>query len=151
MSLMETVQNVDFFHWSRYRSLDSGCWQLKAKIRELLVVVILPTSLLLKRCHSNRRNEPLICGALFTTWPFLVGHETFLILLATLTDDLCLSANEVKSDVTFGIQIVNNRVNKTLEKQETLIIYILSLNRLVNDLVSEQKFCFPNKEFLLLA
>ena len=80
-----------------------------------------------------------------------LNHETFLILLATLTDDLCLSANEVKSDVTFGIQIVNNGVNKTLEKQETLIIYILSLNRLVNDLVSEQKFCFPNKEFLLLA
>ena len=80
-----------------------------------------------------------------------LNHETFLILLATLTDDLCLSANEVKSDVTFGIQIVNNGVNKTLEKQEMLIIYILSLNRLVNDLVSEQKFCFPNKEFLLLA
>ena len=80
-----------------------------------------------------------------------LNHETFLILLATLTDGLYLSTNEGKSDVTFGIQIVNNGVNKTLEKQETLIIYILSLNRLVNDLVSVQKFCFPNKEFLLLS
>ena len=80
-----------------------------------------------------------------------LNHESFLILLATPTDGLCLSANEVKSDVTFGIQIVNNGVNMTLEKQETLIIYILSLNRLVNDLVSEQKFYFPNEEFLLLA
>ena len=74
-----------------------------------------------------------------------LNHETFLILLATLTDDLCLSANEVKSDVKFGIQIVNYGVNKTLEKQGTLIIDILSLNRLLNDLVSEQKFHFPNK------
>ena len=76
-----------------------------------------------------------------------LNHETFLILLATLTDDLCLSANEVKSDVTFGIQIVNYGFNKALGKQETLIIYILSLNRLLNDLASEQKFYFPNKEF----
>ena len=74
-----------------------------------------------------------------------LNHETFLILLATLTDDLCLSTNEVNSDVTFGIQIANYGVNKTLEKQETLIIYILSLNRLLNDLFSEQKFYFPNK------
>ena len=79
-----------------------------------------------------------------------LNHETFLILLATLTDDLCLSANEVKQDFTFGIQIVNYGVDKALGKQETLIIYILSLNRLLNDLASEQKFYFPNKEFLFL-
>ena len=79
-----------------------------------------------------------------------LNHETFLILLATLTDDLCLSANEVKQDVTFGIQIVNYGVNKALGKQETLIIYILSLNRLLNDLDSEQKFYFLTKEFLFL-
>lgn len=40
-----------------------------------MVVVILSTSLLLKRRPSNRRNEPLISGALFSTWPFLVGQD----------------------------------------------------------------------------
>ena len=62
-----------------------------------------------------------------------LNHETFLILLATLTDDLCLSANEIKSDVTFGVQIVNYGVNRKLEKQETFFMYIFSLNRLLND------------------